>query len=417
MRNDNGYTLVEMLVAMGIFLFVILAANQAFQRIVAISSQNSSSLVSNIEGVVGLELLRYDIEHAGYGLPWRFQSYTGAITFRNLAGSDNAEVIVANEALAKGIDSASLNAVNSGDIRALAAGTCSKEVNGSDSANVSGGPDYLVVRSVMAALNRGTGDVSRKWSYLSYASNGTENQSYLKKWYNAEDLGPDDRATAILSTFTSSGTEEKVLLMDGLDFEVKIGAGGALPAGEPFKPADGSHIVVAYGIANSPGPGSVLRMPYHRTDYYLSRPGSAPPTCNPGTGVLYKAVVDQATGRFANPFPLLNCVADLQVEFEYDEKDDGNISYLSGSTLNTYDAADIRDHVKAVRVYLLVQEGRRDDSFNYSGDSIKVGDPALPITSGRTLSATEMATLFTNDWRKYRWKLYTIVTRPKNLVQ
>ncbi|WP_328745423.1 PilW family protein [Geomonas anaerohicana] len=416
-RNDKGFTLVEMVVAMAIFLFVILAANQAFQSVVASSTQQTKSLASNIDGIVGLELLRYDVEHAGYGLPWRFQSYTGAISFRNLGGSANVEAEVANEALAKGMDSASLNAVQSANIKAIDAGTCGKEVNGSDATNVGGGPDYLVLRSVLAPLNRGAGDASRKWSYLNYSSSGGSNHSYLRKWNNAEDLGANDRATAILSTFTSSGSEEKVLLMNGLDFEVRVGTNGALPAGDPFKPNDRSEVVVAYGIANSANAGSALRMPYHRTDYYLFRPAVMPQTCNPGTGILYKAVVDQATGRFGTQYPLLNCVADLQVEFEYDAKDDGNISYLSGATLASLRAAEIRDHLKIVRVYLLVQEGKRDDSFNYPGDSIQVGDRARPTTSGRTLSAADMASLFTADWRKYRWKLYTIVTRPKNLVQ
>lgn len=414
-RNQNGLTLVELIIAMAIFLFVSLAANQIFQRIVASASRESKSLMTNIEGIVGLELLRYDIEHAGYGLPWRFQSYSGAITFRNLAGTANAEVVAANEALAKGMNSTSLNAVTSRNIQALGAGTCDTEVNGTGTTNVGGGPDYLVVRSALSTLSRGAGDVTRKWSYLNFSSAGT-NHSYLTRWNNAEDLSANDRAITIHSTFTPTGDQEKELLMDGQDFEVKIGTGGALPAGEAFKPVDGSQVVVAYGLANSAAAGSALRMPYHRTDYYVARPASMPPTCNPGTGILYKAVVDHATGGFATPFPLLNCVADLQVEFEIDENSDGITTPVSAALLNTYSAADIRKYLKIVRVYILVQEGKRDDSYNHPGATIQVGDPAR-ATSGRTLSAAEMAALFTADWRKYRWKLYTIVTRPKNLVQ
>ena len=77
----------------------------------------------------------------------------------------------------------------------------------------------------------------------------------------------------------------------------------------------------------------------------------------------------------------------------------------------------LRQRLKLVQVYILSHEGKKDRSYSYPRDSIQIGDRARQTSSGRTLSAADMTSLFGVDWRNYRWKIYTIVTRPKNLVQ
>ena len=412
MRNDKGFTLVEMVVAMAIFMGIMIIASYGFERVLGASGQQSRSVQSNFEGVVGLEMLRYDVEHAGYGLPWQFQNYVGPITFRNLGDTANQEVIADPNEPMNGMDSTTLNAVDSENVRAINAGTATKEVNGSSVEHAAGGPDYLVFRSTVSALD----DAARKWGYINYSTNTVDNLSYLKRWGTPDDITSADRFVTIRSTFTTSGTQNKILLMDGADdFEVNL-SGSALPAGSFFKPADKSEIVVAYGISSASS--SALRMPYHRTDYYVSRPDDKMPQhCNAGTGILYKTMVDHATGGFPDAgYPLLDCIGDLQVEFEYDANDDGNLTYLSPAGLNLLTASEIRLHLKNVRIYILTHEGKQDRSYNYPSDSIQVGDPRRG-SSGRTLSSSDMASLFTADWRKYRWKLYTMVIRPKNLGQ
>ena len=410
MCNDKGFTLVEMVVAMAIFMGIMIIAGKGFERVIGASGQQSRSVQSNFEGVVGLEMLRYDVEHAGYGLPWQFQNYVGPITFRNLGDTANQEVIADPNEPMNGMDSTTLNAVDSQNIRAVNAGTATKEVNGSSVAHAAGGPDYLVFRSTVSALD----DAARKWAYINYSTNTVEdNLSYLKRWGTADDITSADRFVTVWSTFTTSGTQNKILLMDGADgFEVNL-SGNAMPAGAFFKPADKSEIVVAYGISSASS--SPLRMPYHRTDYYVSRSDKMPQHCNAGTGILYKTMVDHATGRFSDGYPLLDCVGDMQVEF-VSEDEDGNITELTIANLNTLLAADIRQHLKYVRIYILTHEGKQDRSYNYPSDSIQVGDPRRG-SSGRTLSSSDMASLFTADWRKYRWKIYSMVIRPKNLGQ
>ncbi|MBJ6727439.1 prepilin-type N-terminal cleavage/methylation domain-containing protein [Geomesophilobacter sediminis] len=423
MRNNKGFTLIEIVVAMGIFVIVMIMGTYAFQRVLSISGQQMKSAESNIEGVAGLELLRYDVEHAGYGLPWRFQSYSGTIQFRN--ATRNVELDVAANSTALGFDPTTLNAVSSTNIQAYSAGTATQEVNGAAVVNAAGGPDYLVIRSSMASLDKS----ARKWTYVNYSANPVtqENQSYLRqwtkylaKWSATDDFSANDRIITLSSTFTSDGRPDKILLMNGNEFEVTVASPGVLPAGAAFKPADPSQIVVAYGIRNSST--GVLRMPYNRTDYYVRRPATGMPGyCNPGTGILYKAVVSQDTGGFGTPNPVLDCVADLQVEFDYDANNDGNVAnkdatILTPGSASALYASDIRDHVKTMKIYILTHEGKKDRNYTYPNDTIHVGDPLRP-TSGRTLSTAELASLFGTDWKKYRWKVYTLVTRPKNLNQ
>jgi len=409
MRNDRGFTLVELIVAMGMFIGIMMIASYAFERIIATSGQQVKSAESNIEGIVGLEMVRYDIEHAGYGLPWGFQNYSGAIKFK----IGTQEVDVGNEVLAKGVDSNVFNAVRTRDIQAFTAGTSTKEVNNTSVANVGGGPDYLVIRSTAASLSK----TARKWTYVNYSSN---DKSYLKKWNNpADDFAPYDRIITLRSSFTATGKEDKILLMNGDSFEVTLPPDLSLPAGSNFKPADATQTVAAYGVREfSSSVTPKLRMPYNRTDFYVNRPATnMPQECNPGTGILYKAMANHTSGGFDPIYPLLDCVGDMQVEFEYDQDDDGNITYLPPASLSALSAAEIREHLKNVRVYILAHEGKKDRSYTYPRDSIQVGDRARPTTSGRALSAADMTSLFGADWRNYRWKIYTIVTRPKNLVQ
>ena len=414
-NNNKGFTLVEMVVAMGIFVVIIAMSGYGFERVLNSSSQQARSAQSNFEGVVGLEMMRYDLDHAGYALPYGFQNFTGGanIKFKNLGATPNKELAVAPNVPVAGMDSTSLNAVQTDNIQAFSAGSSTKEVNGSTSTNAKGGPDYLVVRSTISALDNS----ARKWNYVAYTNSTSANLSALQLWQTADDLTSADRFITVSSTFDSAGTEKRLLLQDGTDnFEVSLSNSGALPAGDHFRPSTQGEVVTAYGVRSATL--SALRMPYNRTDYYVSRPvDNMPKHCNPGTGILYKAMVDHATGGFDAAYPLLDCIGDLQMEFEYDPNDDGNFSYLTPTALTALTANEIRSHLKNVRVYILSHEGKLDKGFKYPADSIQVGDSRRPASSGRTLTSTDMSTLFTPDWRNYRWKIYTIVTRPKNLAQ
>ena len=64
-QNQKGFTLVELIVTMTIFVLVIAAASGVFTGLLTQFKQQSKITETNIEGVVGLEILRHDLSSAG----------------------------------------------------------------------------------------------------------------------------------------------------------------------------------------------------------------------------------------------------------------------------------------------------------------------------------------------------------------
>ena len=67
-RDELGFTLVELLVTMGIVLIVLTAAYQGYTRLLRGFFAESSSASAQMEAMVNTNVFRLDITHAGYGL-------------------------------------------------------------------------------------------------------------------------------------------------------------------------------------------------------------------------------------------------------------------------------------------------------------------------------------------------------------
>ncbi len=408
MLKNEGYTLVELIVVMAIFITIIIITGYTFNNIITKGGQQLKSAETNIEGIVGLEMLRSDLEHAGFGLFWAFpESITPTGPF--------AETVTTSDYPIKGI-----TAYNYIDTipRAIVVATTpagSKIIDGTGNTNP--GVAYLVIKSTRV----GKTPTASKWAFVNYSAQmgaSFSNKSYIKKWGTSDDFSAGERVITLATTFTNSGSPSKQLAMvDASDYSYQTtGSTPEFPPDDAYKPGDASQIYVVYGV----DPSSDLKMPYNRADYYVKKPSPAdenqipfPKYCNPGTGILIKGVVQQSDRSFRNSeYPLLNCVGDMQVEFELDLNNDGNISYSPNLPAT---AAQIRSQLKAVHVYILAHEGKKDRYYTYPKDSIQVGDPVRPSSSGRTLQTSDMTSMFGSDWKNYRWKVYTIVIQPKNL--
>ena len=70
MRQRTGFTLIELLVVVAILGLVLAGISDLFISLLGQYKQQGKISESNIEGIIGLELLRQDLERAGYGLPW-----------------------------------------------------------------------------------------------------------------------------------------------------------------------------------------------------------------------------------------------------------------------------------------------------------------------------------------------------------
>jgi hypothetical protein len=444
---NRGFSLVELLVVTVLLMFVILISASGFESVMKINTGLTRSAQSQTEGMVGLEMLRKDLNSAGYGLPWSFQvTPTGNYLEADLA----ADVPV------KGVSAALFNDAppNSGSAvptpaapRAVLVGSVSSSqatiLASGGTVNSNPGTDYLVIKSAAVSFSPAAG----KWAYVNYSGNQLANVSYIPKWNNAEDLGIDDAVITHVSTFSVGGQAQHVLAqMDAQHFSYRMknssspatgcstvnSQGRFIPEHDNYKPSGslvdpfGTKInnekVIVYGVNAFSGGTDSIRMPYNRADYFVMRPATGmPAACNPGTGKLYKAVLNNWLGDAGGQqtlYPLLDCVGDLQVVFELvDQANPTNTGFRDD--LGSLSAADIRQQLKYIRVYILAHEGGKDLRYSYPysnpAEVVVLGDRDIK-SMGRTFSETDMLNFFGPDWKHYRWKVYTIVGEPRNLV-
>jgi len=95
MRNrQSGFTMLELIIVMAIFMLVIFSASDMFVSLLTEFKQQGKIAITNIEGILGLEMMRRDIEHAGYGLPW--DGITAITAYSEItAGTEPAEAVAA----------------------------------------------------------------------------------------------------------------------------------------------------------------------------------------------------------------------------------------------------------------------------------------------------------------------------------
>jgi len=376
--GNRGFSLVELIVVMGIFLTVMLITSSSFKYIANSTTQQTKAAETQISGVVGLEILRADLEQAGFGLPW---TYSAAIPDP-----------VYKEALDPTYNdsgSSPPRAVVSGNNKAFGSYTGSK---------------YIVIKSTVAATNA----TAKKWTSVSY-SDGSRT---LKSWNDTRrDLAGDDRVTVVKNNLVTTPPSRQ-LMVSGGSFFTTFATYTALTI--PHLDGDTFQI---YGI--DPDDTTPLGMPFNRADYYLNIPTKTstvrdmPEFCAPNTGVLYKATINHADGK-KNTMPLLDCVADLQIVYGLDTSASGNVNFYTTAAPAT--AAEQRAQIKELRVYILTQEGKKDFTFSYPSQTVDVGesfDGGVSLTGRRF----DLKAVIGDDYKSYRWKVYTIVVRPKNLIQ
>jgi prepilin-type N-terminal cleavage/methylation domain-containing protein len=318
-RRESGFSLLELLIALAIVAVVLTAASTFFIGVVKQYKVQTKITESNVEGILGLELLRQDLESLGYGLAWN-----------NLPSYSEASSGVLND------DGAAPRAVVSIDCTSL---------------GINNGSDYLVIKSTRVGMDNAAG----KWTTLRAGE-------VTRDWGSEEeDLAAGDRV--IVLSPGSSTTDQRVLLTpyDGADF-------GNLTS---FDPDDAFQTNIVYGI----GPMATTRFPFNRADYYID--GTTLRHCAPITGTLVKRVVRHTDGALDNPLPLLDCVADMQVVYGYKNNPSDNVVWTSDLAglfpAGPNAAADIRSKLVEVRVHILAQSGQRDDSYSYPTTAIPVG--------------------------------------------
>jgi prepilin-type N-terminal cleavage/methylation domain-containing protein len=365
---EDGFTLIELMITMVAFVLVIASISSIFLGLVNQFKQQSKIAETNIEGITGLEILRQDIEHAGYGLPWIIPA---GVTYSE---ASSAPASTYNDA--------------SNPPRAILSGNDTGFNNS----------DYLVIKSINVARNY----ACSKWTTLQ--TTGTRVWVPNKENVNFNDTdGTVNNNVRVIVLYPGSTESNSRNLIVGTTFSTPY----SNVTSSTWSPTDPTETRIIYGV----DPDTDLRMPFNRADYFIlnTNPINVPIRCAPNTGVLVKAVVPHDDGNFLDGtgdiMPLLDCVADMQVIYRRDTNDDGIIDNTTDD-ISALSAQQIREQVKEVRIYILAHEGQRDVNYTYPNNSVTVGEFGLE----KNFDLTSIA-----NYQNYRWKVYTIVVNSNNL--
>jgi len=390
-KYQGGFTLIELLITMVVFVFAIAAASQIFTNLLTQFKQQSKIAETNIEGIVGLNLLRQDIEHAGLGLPWNVDENSVADTNADNNFWDNVPGY--NESPITGAvpDPAIYNDAPNNAPSAFRSG------NGDGA----GGSDYLVIKSASVSSDRAAGKNTRLSSTF----------PYVRTWsLHSDDLYNSDRSIVISPGSTESNSRS--LLVNGGSYHTSYSTVSA------YAPAEDTDVRLVYGISDA-NPANSLRAPFNRSDYYIST-DNVSPRCAVGTGVLIKATLNHNTAdaNVFNETPLLDCVADMQVVY----RNDTGVSHNDLSTLTDTDgdgiieAHEIRDQLREIRVYILAHEGQKDSNFIFNNFTAEACDTCIRVGSTAVFGRDfDFAVSGITDYLNYRWKVFTLSVNTDNL--
>jgi prepilin-type N-terminal cleavage/methylation domain-containing protein len=393
LAREDGFTLIEMMIASAIFIAVIIITTNAFNLVLTQTKKVTKSEESNIEGVIGLEMFRHDLEQAGFGLFNEIENppprYLEAVDTRPATYNDSPSKIP----------------------RAIVAGN-----NISGDAGVLTGTDYLAIKATTVALSQ----VSQKWTYI----NGVGDS----KTWGVNDFVANDFVIATRQSYKNNDLKRTLIydLSNPTKFSLKYQSTASL-YDNPFGPPSDAVQYYYYGIhTNTTTPPLA---PFNRSDYYVKRNSDTPVNCAPGAGVLYKSTLNQvggSTGGAMTDIPILDCVADMQVVLgwsttdpagpaldAYTNADVSTVSVAGAWTPSLTEPADIRKHLKLITVYILAQDGGKDKTFTNPAGNFYAG-AGIPTTNVSSLDHT--INLSTSNYQNYRWKLYRIVVKPKNLI-
>jgi prepilin-type N-terminal cleavage/methylation domain-containing protein len=433
-RNEKGFSLVELMVTMVVFVLVIAASSQVFTALLTQFKQQSKIGESNIEGMVGLDILRRDLASAGFGLPQNLNgaSYNEAsddpLNQTTWVDRDYNDGPPVNTTINRGWPTIT-ETITSSSPPVPPGAVRSGPRTGMDSrSNVLDRTDLLVIKAANVAFDDG----AQKWTYISNKGATTT----IKGWGSgsSENLAASDR---VIVLNPNSITKKNDLILNGASFWSTF---GSIPTG--MQPPTNSYLnYVVYGIDSNSEP----RMPFNRADYYVKVPtsGTMPSRCAPNTGVLYKGVMNQA-GAYAGShteLPLIDCVVGVKVDYWLDIDGDGFVDWSQPNTpfsandtvqdgmdpandINILTADQIRNMLKEVRVYIVAQEGQKDLNYDFSqgGAVTEVKVPEYykdknGNNQSRDLTIVDLYRVFGDsyDYKYYRWKLYTIAVQPNDL--
>jgi type IV pilus assembly protein PilW len=402
MNRQRGMTMVELMVSLAVVMVILCSATAAYLKLLRTYKTQGRLAESYMANLTGMEMLRYDIEMAGFGLP----TILGAVTYTE---ASDASVTYYNPA--------TLNDSPSTPPRAIV------HLNNTGANN----SDVLAIKSTAANITA----ASRKWSMVTNAG-GTPT---VKLWgVTALDPVMDFTTGDRFIALSNNGTLQVNAGSWCYTFNASAPNTGYYSSTAPGATAIGSpnaqQVYYMYGLDNSIGAHT---MPFNRVDYYLDKIAADFPTssCAASTYTLYRSTINQATGALVKA-PLVDCVRDFQVAFGLDNSA-GALPLVWQQTPPT--AAQVQQQLREVRVFVLYQEGLGDTGkspgFRFSG-TLNLGDQDIANSldpgnypantfqqwSAAALPGTPQLSHFTpaGPDLQYRWKILEMSVKPMNLL-
>ncbi len=415
-------TLVELMVSLAIVLLIVSAASYAYLKLLWTYKSQGAMSESYMANLTGLEVLRYDIEMAGFGLPVTLtQNYSEA-----LADTANTPKPSYNPSLLNDTPSNPPMPFVPGAARAV---TGPVTLTGNHSA-------VLAIKSTTAWINQ----TSAKWSTITNSSTGSG-------------------TPVVTSSDNPFAAGENITVLDDtgtlLDWNLQFNLDYYTNASTLANPSN-QQVFYIYGIDPDQG-NHGDRMPFNRVDYYLDNSPvtngvpTIPSYCAQGTYVLYRSYISQTDGTLVRS-PLVNCVEDFQVAFGVVpvsgsaviwQKDLGT-EHFGGNATTPMTITQIQQYLREIRVFILYQEGRGKVSatgdftskgyFNLGDQQIASSlDSSQYLLTGSNFmqfSTAQLADSTTSNApqlnapgfqptgaaTQYRWKIMEIDAKPMNLL-
>ncbi|MCX5871248.1 MAG: prepilin-type N-terminal cleavage/methylation domain-containing protein [Deltaproteobacteria bacterium] len=379
-REESGFTLIELIIYMALLGILMTMVFNSFVPVMQTNSRQGRITETKIETGMGLDLLRADLEHAGFGLPWEFPVGGVPIPYFEPA-----------------VPAAMKDAPN-----------VPRPVISEDaSASSMNGSDYLTIKAMNVVRNVS----SQKWGWL-----GRDGAHVALVQSLGVDAFANEDRVIVIRTEVSPG-ENRQLILNGTasgNYFTRPISLNLEPFAPPATPNDpNGERYLLYGLVDKIDP----RRPFNRTDYYINN-ADVPAHCAPGTGTLVKATLNQSDDKFSI-LPIVDCAADFQVVYYLDTNGDGgwdtkaNASGLAGLT-----AQQIRTQVKSIRCYVLTHEGGVDRAYTHPNAKINVGEvdvDGVTLLAGRAFDLSLPANNIGPTWANYRWKVYSLAVTPRNL--
>jgi prepilin-type N-terminal cleavage/methylation domain-containing protein len=390
--DKAGFTLIELLVVMGLLVIVLAISSGNFTTLLRALKGESKTAETEVEKIVGLEILRQDIENSGYGLPWFVDTNNWSALNGYSEASSQTECGTNNINTYNDAPNNAPRAIISGD------NVCSD------------GSDYLVIKS---SVVRNLAE-AQKWTYI-----WNDGVTRKNTWPTANENIKDN--SKVIAINPKENVRERTLVTYTINGQRRFYSTFSASTSNYQLKLNEVYLLFAIGDDND----SSIRMPFNRADYFINK-NNVPSRCASGTGVLTKATLSHGDGKLSDYSPLLDCVADMQIVFGVDitiPSADGRIDCYTNdlSVAGITDAENIRNRIKEVRIYILTHEGQYDRDYRFGSSIIRVGDTSglnrcdptgIDQILGRDF---DLSTSGITNWQNYRWKVYTLVVSPDNL--